>query len=163
VEHARLRQRHGRSVGRDLQIGARRRSRFPSFEHKHVEHETLHWIGFYNEERLHEELGDLPPAEYEEFEYQEPTTAEPWLPDKTASMKPRALHPSLAAGRHSSNEAVPRGPKRSIAGDTQVDRKARLWRKHASLVTHELHCKRDSGANPVLHATFEAEESVTRA
>jgi putative transposase len=39
--------------------------RFPSFEN--VEHETLHWIGFYNDERLHEELGDLPPAEYEEL------------------------------------------------------------------------------------------------
>jgi putative transposase len=39
--------------------------RFPSFEH--VEHETLHWIGFYNDERLHEELGDLPPIEYEEL------------------------------------------------------------------------------------------------
>jgi transposase InsO family protein len=35
-----------------------RRDRFPSFEH--AEHEGLHWIGFYNEERLHEELGDLP-------------------------------------------------------------------------------------------------------
>ena len=39
--------------------------RFGSYEH--AEHETLHWIGFYNEERLHEELGDLPPAEYEEL------------------------------------------------------------------------------------------------
>lgn len=39
--------------------------RFASYEH--VEHETLHWIGFYNTERLHEELGDLPPAEYEEL------------------------------------------------------------------------------------------------
>jgi putative transposase len=39
--------------------------RFPSFEH--AEHETLHWIGFYNEQRLHEELGDLPPAEYEQL------------------------------------------------------------------------------------------------
>ncbi|MCP9486384.1 MAG: IS3 family transposase [Gaiellaceae bacterium MAG52_C11] len=39
--------------------------RFPSFEH--AEHEVLHWIGFYNEERLHEALGDLPPAEYEEL------------------------------------------------------------------------------------------------
>jgi putative transposase len=37
--------------------------RFPSFEH--VEHEVLEWIGFYNDERLHEALGDLPPAEYE--------------------------------------------------------------------------------------------------
>jgi putative transposase len=39
--------------------------RFASFEQ--AEHETLHWIGFYNEERLHEELGDLPPTEYEEL------------------------------------------------------------------------------------------------
>lgn len=39
--------------------------RFPSYEH--IEHETLHWIGFYNKERLHEELDDLPPAEYEEL------------------------------------------------------------------------------------------------
>jgi putative transposase len=39
--------------------------RFPGFEH--AEHEVLHWIGFYNEERLHEELADLPPAEYEEL------------------------------------------------------------------------------------------------
>ena len=38
--------------------------RFPSFEH--AEHEVLDWIGFYNDERLHEALGDLPPAEYEE-------------------------------------------------------------------------------------------------
>lgn len=37
--------------------------RFPSFEH--AEHEILDWIGFYNDERLHEALGDLPPAEYE--------------------------------------------------------------------------------------------------
>jgi transposase InsO family protein len=37
--------------------------RFGSFEQ--AEHETLTWIGFYNEERLHEELGDIPPAEYE--------------------------------------------------------------------------------------------------
>jgi len=36
---------------------------FPSFEH--AEHETLSWISFYNHERLHEELGDLPPIEYE--------------------------------------------------------------------------------------------------
>lgn len=27
----------------------------------------LRWIGFCNEERLHEELGDLPPTEYEEL------------------------------------------------------------------------------------------------
>jgi transposase InsO family protein len=39
--------------------------RFPSYEH--AEHETLNWIGFYNTERLHEELDDRPPAEYEEL------------------------------------------------------------------------------------------------
>jgi putative transposase len=38
--------------------------RFPSFEH--TEHETLAWISFYNSERLHEQLGDLPPLEYEQ-------------------------------------------------------------------------------------------------
>ena len=46
--------------------------RFPSFEH--AEHETLHWIGFYNEERLHEELGDLPPVEYEMINYKKDNT-----------------------------------------------------------------------------------------
>ena len=39
--------------------------RFPSFEH--AEHEVLDWIGFYNDERLHEALGDSPPREYEEM------------------------------------------------------------------------------------------------
>lgn len=39
--------------------------RFPSFEH--AEHETLHWISFYNNERLHKNLGDLPPTEYEQL------------------------------------------------------------------------------------------------
>lgn len=39
--------------------------RFPSFEH--AEHEVLEWIGFYNDERLHEALGDLPPTEYEQL------------------------------------------------------------------------------------------------
>jgi putative transposase len=37
--------------------------RFPGFEH--AEHEVLRWIDFYNAERLHEELGDIPPTEYE--------------------------------------------------------------------------------------------------
>ena len=37
--------------------------RFPGFEH--AEHQVLSWIAFYNSERLHEELGDIPPAEFE--------------------------------------------------------------------------------------------------
>jgi putative transposase len=39
--------------------------RFPSFEN--AEHEVLEWIGFYNDERLHQALNDLPPAEYEQL------------------------------------------------------------------------------------------------
>ena len=35
----------------------------PSFEH--TEHQLVPWIGFYNHQRLHEELGDVPPAEFE--------------------------------------------------------------------------------------------------
>jgi len=34
-----------------------------SFEQ--LEHQTVRWIGFYNHERLHEQLGDVPPVEYE--------------------------------------------------------------------------------------------------
>jgi putative transposase len=34
--------------------------------YEHLEHETLRWISFYNHERLHEELGDVPPSEYEQ-------------------------------------------------------------------------------------------------
>ena len=46
--------------------------RFPSFEH--AEHEVLHWIGFYNGERLHEARGDLPPAEYEMINHKKDNT-----------------------------------------------------------------------------------------
>ena len=38
--------------------------RFCSFEY--AEHEVLDWIGFYNDDRLHEALDDVPPSEYEE-------------------------------------------------------------------------------------------------
>jgi transposase InsO family protein len=46
--------------------------RFPSYEH--AEHEILSWISFYNDERLHEELGDLPPAEYEQLNIKKDNT-----------------------------------------------------------------------------------------
>ncbi len=41
--------------------------RFSSFEY--AEHEVLDWIGFYNDERLHEALGDIPPSECESDYY----------------------------------------------------------------------------------------------
>ena len=46
--------------------------RFPSYEH--AEHEILDWIGFYNEERLHEALDDVPPVEYEMINYKRDNT-----------------------------------------------------------------------------------------
>ena len=72
LEGRRLRKRDGRSLGRDPQERTRRRTPLPSFEH--AEHETLHWISFYNGERLHEELGDLPPTEYEGLNYKRDNT-----------------------------------------------------------------------------------------
>jgi putative transposase len=39
----------------------------PSPSYEHAEHEILRWTSFYNDQRLHEELGDLPPAEYEQL------------------------------------------------------------------------------------------------
>jgi transposase InsO family protein len=34
-----------------------------------AEHGALDWIGFYNDERLHQALGDVPPSEYEDAHY----------------------------------------------------------------------------------------------
>jgi putative transposase len=45
--------------------------RLQSFEH--LGHETLRWISFYNHDRLHEELGDVPPSEYEQEVTRSPT------------------------------------------------------------------------------------------
>ena len=66
--------------------------RFPSYEH--AEHETLHWIGFYNDERLHEALGDIPPVEYEDAYFRLNNTKLTTTQKSTrqrASNKPRAL------------------------------------------------------------------------
>jgi hypothetical protein len=43
--------------------------RFPGYEH--AEHETLHWIGFYNDERRYEELGDFAARRIRGVEYQD--------------------------------------------------------------------------------------------
>jgi hypothetical protein len=45
--------------------------RLQSFEH--LEHETPRWIGVYSHDRLHEELGDVPPSEYEQQVTRSPT------------------------------------------------------------------------------------------
>jgi transposase InsO family protein len=58
------------------------RLRLRSFEH--AEHETAGWIGFYNTERLHEELGDIPPAEYERNYYEEKRRSAPLEPVQPA-------------------------------------------------------------------------------
>lgn len=45
--------------------------------YEHLEHETLQWISFYNHERLHEELADVPPGEYEHAMTPSPKTLRP--------------------------------------------------------------------------------------
>jgi putative transposase len=57
-----------------------------SFER--TEHETLHWIGFYNAERLHEELLYIPPAEYESNYYEKER-------EKRRSAPPEPVQPAL--------------------------------------------------------------------
>jgi putative transposase len=64
--------------------------RLQSFEH--LEHETLRWISFYNHDRLHEELGDIPPAEYEQVI--RPSTQRPCGPPET---RRPALHEGAPA------------------------------------------------------------------
>ena len=49
-----------------------------------AEHETINWIGFYNTERLHEELGDIPPAEYERNYYEMKRRSAPLEPVQPA-------------------------------------------------------------------------------
>ncbi len=44
---------------------------------EHLEHETLRWVGFYNHDRLHEELKDVPPSEYEHRMTRSPKTVQP--------------------------------------------------------------------------------------
>jgi putative transposase len=82
--------------------------RFPSLEH--AEHEVLRWIGFYNRERLHEALGDIPPAEFEaNFHRARHRGA------------PRGHLPSLAVAGNGSG-----GPKPGPCGPAEADRPALL-------------------------------------
>ncbi len=45
------------------------RRRSPWRHAEHVELETLGWVDWFNNRRLHSELGDIPPAEYEHNHY----------------------------------------------------------------------------------------------
>jgi hypothetical protein len=62
--------------------------RFSGYEH--AEHEILHWIGFYNDERLHEKLGDFAARRIRGVEYQDRQRPNPGCQIR-ASTKPRAL------------------------------------------------------------------------
>ncbi len=72
--------------------------RFASFEQ--AEHQTLSWIGFYNTERLHEELGYRPPAEYEAL-----TAPDPTRPCGPPEPGPPASSRSLLAGHGATDHA----------------------------------------------------------
>jgi len=45
------------------------RRRGPWRHAEHVELETLAWVDWFNNHRLHSELGDIPPAEFEHDYY----------------------------------------------------------------------------------------------
>jgi putative transposase len=45
------------------------RRRGPWRHAEHVELETLVWVEWFNNHRLHSELGDIPPAEFEDLYY----------------------------------------------------------------------------------------------
>ena len=88
--------------------------RLPSFEA--AEHETLRWIGFYNRERLHEELGDVPPAEFERDFYLAARADAPSGPlrpsvDSGQVLPPRNPGPCgpAEAGRPALQEGAPAG------------------------------------------------------
>jgi transposase InsO family protein len=34
-----------------------------------VEHAVVRWVGWYNNERIHTSIGDMPPTEYEDLYY----------------------------------------------------------------------------------------------
>jgi hypothetical protein len=86
--------------------------RFPGFEH--AEHEALRWIGFYNRERLHEELGDVPPVEYEGNFH-------------------RARQADALSGDLRSSEPAGNGSARPIPGPSDPPRPAGLGvKKHAT-------------------------------
>jgi hypothetical protein len=84
---------------------------YPSFEH--AEHAALSWISFYNTERLHEALGDLPPAEYEALN---PGVASPG----------DALYGDLSASKHDAQAITlpdPPVPNSTLTGGRLFDYK----------------------------------------
>jgi hypothetical protein len=66
-----------------------------------LEHATLSWTGFYNHERLHEQLGDVPPAEYEALHATNDTTSEHAAQTPTDRRAERAAHAPRAGGEDS--------------------------------------------------------------
>ena len=61
--------------------------RFPSVEH--AEHEVLGWIGFYNDEKLHEALGDLRPPSTRHLKSRQTTPQ--WLYSRTRGSSGQGL------------------------------------------------------------------------
>ena len=58
-----------------------------------VELATLGWVHWFNTERLHGTLGDIPPAEFEDRHYAQLATEQvTGKPNHRASIKPRAVH-----------------------------------------------------------------------
>jgi hypothetical protein len=86
-----------------------RRGPWRSFEA--VEFATLDWVDWFNNRRLLEPIGNIPPAEAEELRYAMRNN-QPWRRDsnETASDKPGALHDGLAERYRSKVAAVSTTP-----------------------------------------------------
>jgi putative transposase len=72
---------------------------------EHLEHETLTWISFYNHQRLHEELADVPP-----FEYEAVMTRSPRRP----CGPPETVRPALPEGAPSGLQRNEEATKKSL-------------------------------------------------
>jgi len=57
---------------------------------------VVEYVSWFNHERLHESLGDIPPVEFEDLYVRQGSTEHPllnWKPTKTVSVKPGPAHP----------------------------------------------------------------------
>jgi len=69
--------------------------------YERLEHDTLAWISFYNRDRLHEELDDVPPTEYEVLNHTTtPASEQQALTAKDRRAQPAAHDPARGGEGH---------------------------------------------------------------
>jgi hypothetical protein len=65
----------------------------------HVEIASLEWVDWFNNQRLHTELGDIPPAEHETNHYRQKARVDDAGPENRASTEPGAVQGARSASR----------------------------------------------------------------